>query len=138
MIRIVSPHARRKARIEIIPLIDIVFFLLATFVMVSLSMVQNQGVTVKLPGSRTSAVIDRAETFTLTVDRDGLFYLGKEAVPVEALPARLERLRREHPESGVVLNGDDAAGFGSVVRALDEIRRAGIQKVMIQTRRDDA
>jgi biopolymer transport protein ExbD len=135
MIRISAPAAKRKARIEIIPLIDIVFFLLATFVMVSLSMVKNQGMTVNLPQSRTAAAIDRTETFTLTVDRDGVFYLEKEKIPADALKSRLERLHREFPASGVIVNGDDAATFGAAIHALDEIRRAGIQKVSIQTRR---
>ena len=53
--KITSPVSRKKARIEIIPLIDIMFFLLATFVMVSMSMVKNQGIAVNLPKASTSA-----------------------------------------------------------------------------------
>ena len=49
------PNVKRKARIEIIPLIDVVFFLLATFVMVSMSMVKNQGLQVRLPSAVTAA-----------------------------------------------------------------------------------
>ena len=135
MIRIANPHARRKARIEIVPLIDIVFFLLATFVMVSMSMVKNQGLTVKLPQSETSAKIDRADTVTVTVTRDGGYFVGKEAVSSENIRERLTRLHREKPDAGVIVNGDDAAEFGAAVRALDEIRRAGITKISIQTTR---
>ena len=57
--RIPSPTVARRARIEIIPLIDIMFFLLATFVMVSLSMVKNQGIPIRLPVATTSAPQDR-------------------------------------------------------------------------------
>lgn len=138
MIRISAPHIRRKARIEIVPLIDIVFFLLATFVMVSLSMVKNQGVTVKLPQSQTSAAIERVDTVTLTVTQDGAYLLDKEPVPSDGIRARLERLRREKPETGVIVNGDETADFGAVIRALDEIRLAGITKVSIQTRRHES
>lgn len=135
MIRITSPHPRRKARIEIIPLIDIVFFLLATFVMVSLSMVKNQGLIVKLPQSRMSAAVDRNDTVTLTVTGDGSYYLGKERVLAGDIQERLTRLHRESPETSVIVNGDDTADFGAAVRALDEIRGAGISKVSIQTER---
>jgi len=55
------PSVRRRARIEIIPLIDIIFFLLATFVMVSTSMIKNLGITVQLPVASTSAPQDRKD-----------------------------------------------------------------------------
>lgn len=55
MTKIPSPRSNKRARIEIIPLIDIIFFLLATFVMVSLSMVQNRGIPVTLPAAATGA-----------------------------------------------------------------------------------
>jgi biopolymer transport protein ExbD len=135
MIRLANPHARRKARIEIVPLIDIVFFLLATFVMVSLSMVKNQGVTVRLPEASSAAVVDRSETVTVSVSADGSFYIGKERVEPAALRARLERLKRSTPQVGIIVNGDDQADFGAAVRALDEIRKSGITRISIQTRR---
>lgn len=135
MIRLANPHARRKARIEIIPLIDIVFFLLATFVMVSLSMVKNQGLVVRLPEASTSVPVDRAETVTVTVAADGTFYIGKEKMSAEALHQRLEHLHRTSPKSSVIVNGDDGAQFGAAVKALDEIRKSGITKISIQTRR---
>lgn len=135
MIRLVSPHGRRKARIEIVPLIDIVFFLLATFVMVSLSMVKNQGVSVRLPEASSAAQIERAETVTVTVAADGSMFVGKERTTPDALRQHLERARLRTPQVGVIVNGDDEADFGAAVRALDEIRRSGITRISIQTRR---
>jgi len=70
-----SPRARKRARIEIIPLIDIIFFLLATFVMVSLSMVKNRGIQVNLPGAETSVPQDAAERVFLGVNDQGEIYL---------------------------------------------------------------
>lgn len=135
MIRIPAPHARKKARIEIVPLIDIVFFLLATFVMVSLSMVQNQGIMVKLPQARTGAAIDRTAPVMLTVTREGGYLINKERVAPEQIRSEFERLRRLDPEISVIISGDDAADFGAAVRALDEVRQAGVVKVAIQTRK---
>ena len=69
--RISNPITRRKARIEIIPLIDVIFFLLATFMMISLSMIKNQGINVNLPTARTSASQDRSKSVTITVTETG-------------------------------------------------------------------
>ena len=128
-----STSGRRRARIEIIPLIDIIFFLLATFVMVSLSMVKNQGVAVALPTAATGQPQAQARSATVTVTEAGRLYLDRELVTFDTLPQRLETLHRQDPQLRVVFNGDALAYFGDVVKALDETRQAGIEKVAIQT-----
>lgn len=122
-----------RPRIEIIPLIDIIFFLLATFIMVSLSMVKNQGIAVTLPKAATGQPQPAASSATVTITEDGRLYLNHEAVSFEMLPDRLEALRRQDSELRVVFNGDALAYFGDVVKALDETRKLGIEKVAIQT-----
>ena len=122
-----------RPRIEIIPLIDIMFFLLATFIMVSLSMVKNQGITITLPKAATGQPQPPSPSATVTVTEEGRLYLNQEQVDFESLPKRLEALRRQDPEVRVVFNGDALAYFGDVVKALDETRQAGIEKVAIQT-----
>ena len=128
-----STSGRRRARIEIIPLIDIIFFLLATFVMVSLSMVKNQGIAVALPTAATGQPQAQARSATVTVTEAGRLYLDRELVTFDTLPQRLETLHRQDPQLRVVFNGDALAYFGDVVKALDETRQAGIEKVAIQT-----
>lgn len=129
-----SPRAGRKARIEIIPLIDIIFFLLATFVMVSLSMVKNKGIPVNLPVATTGATQDHQEHAVITLTKDGELYFNKEPLKLEQLPARLRRLQAEQADPKVFINGDDKAYFGQAVTVLDEIRRLGIAKVAIETK----
>lgn len=124
---------RRRARIEIIPLIDIMFFLLATFVMVSLSMVKNNGIAVNLPTADTGAAHDRKASTTLTVTEEGFLYLNKEKVSLEALPARLKALKESDPEVKVFINGDEKASFGEAVKVLDTVRKIGITRVAIET-----
>lgn len=133
--KIPSVSRKRRARIEIIPLIDIIFFLLATFVMVSLSMVKNQGIPVTLPKAATGRAGEKAEipTVTVTVTESGKLYLDKERVTVETLLDRLEVLRLQQPELRVVFHGDERAYFGDVVQALDQTRKAGVEKIAIQT-----
>jgi biopolymer transport protein ExbD len=132
--RIPAPAGRKKARIEIIPLIDVVFFLLATFVMVSLSMVKNEGIAVNLPAAATSSSLDRKTSVTITVSEDGSLYLDQEKVASTDLKGRLEIAKAKDPELKVFINGDESADFGAAVRVLDEVRKMGITKVAVQTR----
>lgn len=131
--RISTPYQRKRARIEIVPLIDIVFFLLATFVMVSLSMVKNSGIPVNLPVAATSTAQERKIFTTLTVTEEGYLYLDKEKISIEELPARLKKLKETDPELKIFIHGDQKASFGSAIRVLDEVRKQGISKVAIQT-----
>ncbi len=128
-----SPRAGRKARIEIVPLIDIIFFLLATFVMVSLSMVKNQGIAVNLPSAATSEPQERVDPTTISITADGTLFFNKEAVTREQLSARLQALKAGNPEPRVFVNGDAKAEFGVAVAVLDEARRLGIGKIAIET-----
>ena len=127
-----SPRSRRRARIEIIPLIDIIFFLLATFVMVSLSMVRNNGLPVALPAARTAVPIEDSAYVTLTLRKDGAVFLDKQSVAPVELPARLEALKAKG-DPRILIAGDEEAQLGQAIRLMDECRRLGIAKVTFRT-----
>jgi biopolymer transport protein ExbD len=135
--KIPSPRASRRARIEIIPLIDIMFFLLATFVMVSLSMVKNQGLPVKLPVASTSAPQDRKDYTSITVNEKGEFFFNKEPIARADLGSRLTQLKSTQNDPKIFINGDGKTEFNNVVAVLDETRKAGISKVAIETKKGD-
>jgi biopolymer transport protein ExbD len=128
-----SPRARRRARIEIIPLIDIMFFLLATFVMVSLSMIRNQGINVNLPIASTSAPQDRKSFVSITVTEKGEFYWNKDAADLATVVSHLRQLKQTEADPKVFINGDAKAHFEDIVSVLDEARKVGITKVAIET-----
>ena len=133
--RIPSPaSARRRARIEIIPLIDIIFFLLATFVMVSLSMIKNRGIPVSLPVAGTAMKQERISSVSVTVTETGDFYLDKEKMPLSEISFQLGRLKAQDPDLKVFIHGDQHADFGSAISILDEVRALGITKVFVQTK----
>ena len=132
--KIPNPTGRRKARIEIIPLIDVIFFLLATFMMISLSMIKNQSINVNLPTARTSALEDRNKSVTITVTETSDVYLDKERITMAFLPQKLKSLKAQDPQLKVFINGDAKANFESAIKVLDEVRIAGITKVAIQTK----
>jgi biopolymer transport protein ExbD len=128
-----SPRPQKRARIEIIPLIDVIFFLLATFMLVSLSMVKNKGIPVNLPVASTSAPQDHTQDTTLTIAKDGTLYFNKEPLRLDELPARLHQLQAQQPDPKVFIRGDEQAYFGAAVAVLDDLRLAGITKVAIDT-----
>ncbi|MBI4433085.1 MAG: biopolymer transporter ExbD [Candidatus Omnitrophica bacterium] len=137
--RIPTLTAKRRARIEIIPLIDIIFFLLATFVMVSLSMVKNQGLPVQLPRAATGAALEGRESHTvITITENGEIFLNKEKIAAESVPSKLRALRAKNADPKVFINGDERAHFGKAIGVLDEARKAGITKVSIQTTGKDS
>jgi biopolymer transport protein ExbD len=135
--RIPAAGLRRRARIEIIPLIDIMFFLLATFVMVSLSMLQNLGMPVQLPAAHSAKPEPSRPSAVITVAKDGGLYWDKKAITLEGLPAELKALGASDGEAKVFIHGDKMAPFGKVVRVLDEVRQAGIRHTAIRTARAD-
>jgi biopolymer transport protein ExbD len=129
-----SLRSRKRARIEIIPLIDVIFFLLATFMMVSLSMVKNNGIKVNLPAAATSAPQEHNDRTTISVTKNGDLFFNKEELQLDQLPARLHQLKSEQPDPKVFINGDEKAFFGAAVEVLDDLRQAGITKVAIDTK----
>ncbi len=132
--KIPSPNAKRKARIEIIPLIDIIFFLLATFVMVSLSMIKNKGILVNLPVASTGVPQEHKEFASITITETGEFLFNKEKIDRTQLTGRLSDLKASNPDTKVFINGDAKAAFENIVSVLDEARKLGITKVAIETK----
>lgn len=127
---------KKKARIEIIPLIDVIFFLLATFVLFTLSLNKIQSVPVNLPVASPTASSSKADedTVTLQVSDQGTCYWNKELININEIGPRLQQYKTQVPEPRVLIAGDDKAKFGITVRALDEVRKAGIQQVSVETR----
>jgi biopolymer transport protein ExbD len=132
-----SSGGKKRARIEIIPLIDIIFFLLATFIMVSLSMTKNQGVQVALPAAGSAASLgDQAEmekALTLTVNEKGEVFFNKDKITISQLPLRLQVFKAASHDPKVIINSDAGANWKYVVAVLDEVRKIGVAKVGINT-----
>lgn len=133
MTRVPSPRSSRKARIEIVPLIDIIFFLLATFVMVSLSMVKNRAIPVNLPVAASGTPQERPEFSAISINAAGEVFFDKQPVNSEQLDAALKNLLATNPDPRVFINGDTKAEFGKAIAVLDQVRKMGISKVAIET-----
>lgn len=130
---------KKKARIEIIPLIDVIFFLLATFVLFTLSLNRIQALPVQLPVAqdKPSSKPDE-ELVTLQISDTGTYYWkvgsgASELLGLADIAPRLQNLS-QNANARVLITGDSLARFGPTVQALDEVRKAGIQQVSVETR----
>jgi biopolymer transport protein ExbD len=130
---ILRRRERRRARIEIIPMIDVVFFLLVFFMMASLSMTVYRGMPVNLPRA-TSGTDAPAESAAITVARDGQAYLDRQPVTRAALDERLRSLVGANPAVAIVITADEEVAHGRVVDVLDAARTAGVTRMAIAIR----
>ncbi len=132
----IRKRAKKHAKIEVVPLIDVVFFLRATFVMVSLSMTKNEGITVNVPAASTSAPKEKSDApLTLSVAQQGEIYVNKEKINFAQLPIRIQNAKAATKDLAVVVNADGKAEYSNVVAVIDEVKKAGITKVALSTER---
>lgn len=127
-------RGRRRGRIEIIPMIDVMFFLLATFMLASLTLQNLHSLAVDLPRGRATP-LQANKPVTLTVTRDGEILLNETAVTLESLPTTLQKLLGD-PETKIVVNADSAAPNGTVVQAMLRAREAGAEHFLFAVKRE--
>jgi biopolymer transport protein ExbD len=134
MARLASPRAKVRPRLEIIPFIDVMFFLLATFMMVSLSLIHNAGIDVKLPRMGTARSMDQQpDELTISINQKGEIFEGRTPVSLEQLQSRLADWRHAVPEGRIILQGDYGCDFGKVMEVMDAARTLGLEKLVIRT-----
>jgi biopolymer transport protein ExbD len=127
----VSLQVKRKPRIEMIPLIDLMFLILVSFVYGVFFMSVHRGIPVALPLSST-AKIEKQLTLTLNIQADGTVFLDKEPVPFENLGETLKLRAAENKEAGVLLFADKSLPYQKLYTLLDLVRMAGLSQVSLQ------
>lgn len=126
-------RAAKRGRIEIIPMIDVMFFLLATFMLASLAMQRLDALKVNLPAGSAQKMAAH-EPLTISVDRSNEVFVNHEPVHLDQIEPTVKRLLQ--PDGNVVIAADDAAGHGIVVQAMLAARRAGAERFLIAVRRE--
>jgi biopolymer transport protein ExbD len=133
-----SIDGQKKARIEIIPLIDVIFFLLATFVLYTLSLNRIMSLPVQLPVAQPPVQQQKDDDMvTLQVTDGGTYFWNKEPISAVELAPRLESYKAQTKTPRVLISGDNRAKFGPTCYALDQVRKIGIDQVSIETRVTD-
>jgi biopolymer transport protein ExbD len=133
-----SPRSRKHARLEIIPFIDIMFFLLATFMMASLAMVHNDGIDLNLPSAATSLPQQELpKKNTVSIDAEGKLFVNEHASSLEEARAYFVQLYKNDPETKVIVQGDYQCDYGKVVEVFDSARASGLTKLILRTKKPD-
>jgi biopolymer transport protein ExbD len=131
--RMRSPIPKKHARIEIIPLIDIMFFLLASFMMVSLSQTHMKGIRVNLPAPNYQPTTNPPKDYvSVRVTEGNQVYFDNKFVPDDEVLPQLYNLYQANHAVKVSLSAEKTALHGNVITVLDRIRSAGIQKIGYQ------
>ncbi|MCA9773103.1 MAG: biopolymer transporter ExbD [Myxococcales bacterium] len=128
--KVAAHHNARRARVEMIPLLDVVFLLIVFFIYAFLSMSVRQGLAVTLPEA-ASGVLDTRDYLAVTIDAEGRVFLNKKEVASPDLSAALDPWRGDKRE--VYVSADREARHGAVVAVLDALRREGFTDVAIET-----
>ena len=123
---------KRGARIEMIPLIDIVFLLLVVFIYAMLSMTVHKGIRVDLPES-TTAEVDQEEHFSVSITADGSIYVDLDPVDLAALTKLVEAEVNRKGTLHVLVNAHEDISHGRLVQVLDSIRYGGVTSLSIMT-----
>lgn len=127
-------YETKKARIEMLPLIDVIFLLLVYFIYAMASMVENKSIKVELPFAKT-AQVQLDENVTISIKKDNSIFLGKERVDEVGLIKELARLNLSKESIHVVINGHENADLGIGIEILDLVRNAGISEVSFACRK---
>jgi biopolymer transport protein ExbD len=122
----------KRARIEIVPMIDTIFFLLVFFMIASLAMTKMTGMPVQLPKSATAKEKPVVKVM-VTVTAAGEYYVDKERVAFEEIRGEIAARLRDNPQVVVILNCDRRQQVQRLVHVMEEVKRANAQNVMIAT-----
>ena len=126
---------KRKARVEIIPMIDVMMFLLVFFVLISLNVIPALGLKTQLPSSSTAQDLKPQTKAVITIAKDDVIQVDGENTTLDALTARLDKLRREGEKLNLIINSDRGVEVQRLVDVMDTLKKGGFDSISIATRK---
>ena len=132
--RLSSGYEAKKARVEMLPLIDVVFLLLVFFIYAMVSMVVHHGIKVDLPSAGTASM-EQDDYISISIDTENGLFLNKEPVESEGLAERVQALRG-HSNKPVFIDGDAKADLGFAIELLDDLKKAGIEEISFSCKKE--
>ncbi|GAL33487.1 MULTISPECIES: ExbD/TolR family protein [Vibrio] len=124
-----SSESNEEAAIDMTPMLDIVFIMLIFFI-VTTSFVKEAGIEVSRPSANTAQVVKNGNIM-VAIGAAGDVWVDKRRIEVDAVRANIERLKAESPEGAVVIQADQEASAGVVVKVMDQIKMAGVENISI-------
>ena len=120
-------NSTKKGKIEIIPMIDVMFFLLATFILASIAMQKFQGVAVNLNKGSAENINEQQQSITISITHDNLVYINKNQVLLSEVANNLEKLINDK-NNNILIASDENSKQGVVMQAMLEAKKAGVKK----------
>lgn len=117
-------RARRLGRVELIPMIDVMTFLLVFFMLFTTFKTQTSGLDIALPKAATG-VSQKASSVTITIDARGRFFLEGRLTDIGALAREMKRKLKENPDATIILRADEKVQYRYLVEAIDSVRSVG-------------
>lgn len=133
--RLSSGYETKKARVEMLPLIDVVFLLLVFFIYAMVSMVVHHGIKVDLP-SAGSASMEQDDYISISINAENELFLNKEPIEADALADRVLALRSGSSKP-VFIDGDSKADLGRAIELLDDLKKAGIEEISFSCKKEN-
>ncbi|RAM64459.1 biopolymer transporter ExbD [Herbaspirillum rubrisubalbicans] len=126
---------KRKARVEIIPMIDVMMFLLVFFVLISLNVIPALGLKTQLPSSSTAQDLKPQTKAIITIAKDDVIQVDGENTNLDGLTARLNKLRKEGEKLNLIINSDRGVEVQRLVDVMDTLKKGGFDSISIATRK---
>ncbi|MFJ3057964.1 ExbD/TolR family protein [Herbaspirillum sp. NPDC087042] len=126
---------KRKARVEIIPMIDVMMFLLVFFVLISLNVIPALGLKTQLPSSSTAQDLKPQSKAVITIAKDDVIQVDGENTPLDALTTHLDKLRKEGEKLNLIINSDRGVEVQRLVDVMDTLKKGGFDSISIATRK---
>ena len=127
-------RTRKSPQLMIIPMRDIIFFLLVFFMMSTMYMVEQNVLPVALPQA-SSAQNDNVKRIPVTITAEGLIQVNRETISYDNFHSRLQAELKADPSAVFVLRADQGIAYGQVIMVLDDMKKAGISRVSVATER---
>lgn len=124
-----SANSDDDAGIDLTPMLDVVFIMLIFFIVTS-TFIKTTGIEVNTPTADSAEQQPRGNIL-IAVNPEGEIWIDRERVDIRAVRAAVERMRVDQPDSSVVVQADQEARSGLVIRVMDQVRLAGVQDVAL-------
>lgn len=126
---------KNKAHIELIPMIDVMMFLLVFFVLISLNVIPSQGMKTQLPSARSTQELKPQQKAILTLGAENALQLDGKDLPLEALVTTLRQQQKGDEKATIIVNSDKTVPVERLVEVMDTLRQGGFFSISIATRK---
>jgi len=135
MFNSIEATRRNKARIELIPMIDVMMFLLVFFVLISINVIPGFGLGVNLPSASHSTVQHAKKTIVLSIQKDGQIFVGDQPIQIGDLHSSIQQQLKADEKPVLIINGDSSVEYRYFVQTLDALKGAGYTAISIATKK---